>query len=126
MLLTPVRRSPAWLSLFTMLVLYIAPLISMSISMPLGNDMPTMSVTQHQHVATTKHQHTTTHMSWCAYCDLLPTLHGVFSLILPLFTGIFLLIYRVTSAHYQFHIPLLFSRYHPRAPPLFCPCLFTK
>lgn len=119
-------RRLAWLSLFAMLLLYIAPLISMSMSMPLGNGMPSMSAQHHQHAAATKQAHASAHMSWCAYCDLLPRLHGVFNLTLPLITATFLLIYRVIATHYQADISFLRPLYRPRAPPLFYPYLPKK
>lgn len=109
-------RRAAWLSLFAVLLLYIAPLISMSMvmSMPRGHNMSHM---QH-HAPAPEMDHAQAHMSWCAYCDLLPTLHAVFSPILAIAAATFLLLYRTTSVNYQFYLPIQRAIYRPRAPPL--------
>ncbi|SJL83175.1 DUF2946 domain-containing protein [Vibrio palustris] len=74
------------LALFAILLLYIAPVISMSIVMtrhqPLMDMSSTMTSSKTVTMAAMSPSSMSHHGGWCQYCDLLATLHGSTSLAL--------------------------------------------
>ncbi|MFC3024037.1 DUF2946 domain-containing protein [Vibrio zhugei] len=105
------------LALFAILLIYVAPLISMSIVMIGHHPLMEHSTAQSTSMMTVSSGTPSHHSGWCQYCDLLASLHGATDFALAIIPSMSGLVYMDTPKLLSQSLAKHSTQHRPRAPP---------
>ncbi|MGO1295898.1 MAG: DUF2946 domain-containing protein [Vibrio sp.] len=115
---TRYQHAISQLALFAILLIYVAPLISMSVVMTRHHPLMTPTSAESSPMMSMSSSDAQSHHGgWCKYCDLLASLHATTSLALTILLSVTGLIYTDTPNVLNRSIDKYIAQHRPRAPP---------